>query len=372
LIPPHSSQNLKTKIAQTISWQFYESQQDGVDVSVIVPLIAKELEETEDKIKETIAEMIEGSSDESQTDTKTEEEYRYEEYLAFLGEYDKQQIDKHDFLVEQKPANSYGLPFLETVVLVKKLRELRVQTGFSRIKPPELGDESGEEQDSEKIETMPVSQRRQKWLPCYEVRGEGIFLEFNRDELRKWATTSEVKSHLSRLIGRSEKNPDAFGVVSKLSPEFVFLHTLSHALIKQLSFECGYSSSALRERLYCSNALGKTMYGILIYTAEGDADGTLGGLVRQGEADLFKNTLISAINETQWCSSDPLCIESPGQGYQALNLAACHSCCMLPETSCELMNRYLDRATLIGTLSNPSLGLYSETIKQRLERLDQQ
>jgi hypothetical protein len=58
----------------------------------------------------------------------------------------------------------------------------------------------------------------------------------------------------------------------------------------------------------------------LIYTAEGDADGTLGGLVRQGEADLFKNTMLSALNESQWCSSDPLCIESAGQGYQALKL----------------------------------------------------
>jgi hypothetical protein len=368
LIPPHSSQNLKTKIAETLSWQFFDSQQDGVDVSVIIPPIAKELEQTEAKILETINEMIEGSKEESSGDSKTEEEYRYEEYLAFLGEYDKEQSDAHDFLTEQRTSKEYGIPLLESVVLVKKLRELRVQTGFTRIKPPQVSQENDDEND-EKIEIMPVSQRRQKWLPGYEVRGEGIFLEFNKDELKKWANNADVKAHLAPLIARSTKNPDAFGIVPELSPEFVFLHSLSHVLIKQLSFECGYSSSALRERLYCSNALGKTMYGILIYTAEGDADGTLGGLVRQGEADLFKNTMLSALNESQWCSSDPLCIESTGQGYQALNLAACHSCCMLPETSCELINRYLDRATLVGTLTNPEIGLYTDTIKQRLEQL---
>jgi hypothetical protein len=186
--------------------------------------------------------------------------------------------------------------------------------------------------------------------------------------LKEWAGNPLVKSHLDGLLSRSRKNPDAFGIVSELSPEFVLLHTLSHVLIKQLSFECGYSSSALRERLYCSNVLGRQMYGLLIYTAEGGSDGTLGGLVRQGESDLFPNTLMNAINEAQWCSSDPLCVESSGQGYLGLNLAACHSCCMLPETSCELLNRYLDRSTLIGTLSQPSIGLYSSMLKQLMAR----
>jgi len=31
-----------------------------------------------------------------------------------------------------------------------------------------------------------------------------------------------------------------------------------------------------------------------------------------------------------------------------LNLAACHCCALLPETSCEEMNLLLDRAALIG------------------------
>jgi len=366
LIPPHSSQNLKTRIAETLAWQLYISQQDAMEPSLAIQLITNELQEELEKVSVSFQEMTGEDSDKS-LDSKNEEEYRYEEYLAFLGEYDKAQSDVRDFLIEQKPIAGYDMPLLQSVVLVKKLRELRVQTGFSRIRPPQASEEEPSD-DVEKIEIMSVSQKRQKWLPGYEVRGEGIFLEFKPEELKKWAGAPQVKSHLEGLLDRSRKHPDAFGVVTELSPEFVLLHTLSHVLIKQLSFECGYSSSALRERLYCSNVLGRQMYGLLIYTAEGDSDGTLGGLVRQGEPDLFPNTLMNAINEAQWCSSDPLCIESPGQGYLGLNLAACHSCCMLPETSCELLNRYLDRSTLIGTLSHPDIGLYSSVLKRLTEQ----
>jgi hypothetical protein len=366
LIPPHSSQNLKTKIAETLAWQLYISQQDAMESTLAVQLIANELQEDLKKVDESFQEMTGDEPDKDQ-ENKNEEEYRYEEYLAFLGEYDKAHSNVHDFLTEQKPIEEYDMPFLKSVVLVKKLRELRVQTGFSRIRPPQASEEEHSDED-EKIEVMPVSQKRQKWLPSYEVRGEGIFIEFKPKALKEWAGNPLVKSHLDGLLSRSRKNPDAFGIVSELSPEFVLLHTLSHVLIKQLSFECGYSSSALRERLYCSNVLGRQMYGLLIYTAEGGSDGTLGGLVRQGESDLFPNTLMNAINEAQWCSSDPLCVESSGQGYLGLNLAACHSCCMLPETSCELLNRYLDRSTLIGTLSQPSIGLYSSMLKQLMAR----
>src|SRR5207249_2437890 len=65
-------------------------------------------------------------------------------------------------------------------------------------------------------------------------------------------------------------------------PRFVLLHTLAHLLINQLSFDCGYGSSSLRERIYCTQEHDQPMMGLLLYTASGDAEGTLGGLVRQG------------------------------------------------------------------------------------------
>jgi len=101
------------------------------------------------------------------------------------------------------------------------------------------------------------------------------------------------------------------------------------------------------------------MSGILIYTASGDSEGTLGGLVRQGEPGRLDQTLRAAIANAAICYSDPLCIESNGQGVYSLNLAACHACTLLPETSCEMGNTHLDRGLVIGTPKNPEFGYFS-------------
>ena len=106
----------------------------------------------------------------------------------------------------------------------------------------------------------------------------------------------------------------------------------------------------MKERLYCSEiADGKHMSGIFIYTASGDSEGTMGGLVRQGCADTFPGIFKKAMEEAMTCSNDPVCGLSMGQGRDSLNLSACYSCCLIPETSCEEFNIFLDRGTIVGT-----------------------
>lgn len=64
----------------------------------------------------------------------------------------------------------------------------------------------------------------------------------------------------------------------------------------------------------------------------------------------------------QWCSADPVCMEmgrGSGQGPDSLNLAACHGCCLVPETACEEFNRLLDRGLLIGPFDNPEIGFFN-------------
>ena len=102
------------------------------------------------------------------------------------------------------------------------------------------------------------------------------------------------------------------------------------------------------------------MNGILIYTASGDSEGSLGGLVRQGKPGNLENVVTAALYSAQWCSSDPVCMESNGQGPDSCNLAACHGCCLLPETSCERGNRLLDRALIVGTLDRKETGYFSD------------
>ena len=150
------------------------------------------------------------------------------------------------------------------------------------------------------------------------------------------------------------------------TPKFVLLHTLAHLLVRQLAFECGYAASSLRERIYASDK-GTPMSGILIYTADSDAEGSLGGLVRQGNKDRFIPTLITALERGQWCSADPVCRELSGQGMNGLNRAACHSCSLLSETSCISHNSLLDRMLLLGYDEiNHDYGFFSEMINKSL------
>ena len=104
------------------------------------------------------------------------------------------------------------------------------------------------------------------------------------------------------------------------------------------------------------------MAGVLIYTSTPDSDGTLGGLQRRAMPDLLDATIKSAIKSLQWCSSDPLCINGEMALLESHSVASCHSCVMVPETSCEFHNRFLDRGLLVGSDENPNLGFFRNLI----------
>ena len=103
------------------------------------------------------------------------------------------------------------------------------------------------------------------------------------------------------------------------------------------------------------------MAGILIYTSAGDSDGTLGGLVRLGRPGSLEPIIRRALSNASWCAADPVCMEMAdhgGQGPHSCNLAACHNCALLPETSCEEFNRFLDRGHVIGIPGKPGTGFF--------------
>lgn len=224
--------------------------------------------------------------------------------------------------------------------------------GFSRIQPAMTRNDVG---------FVDVKDPDTRWYPAYEVRGEGIFIEFNQEDIDNWVETHPAVNERVAILNRNY----ATSFIGKnhprtITPKFLMLHTLSHLLISQLSFECGYSIASLSERLYCAEESdGKNMAGIFIYTASGDAEGTLGGLVRQGRPDAFPGILRKAIANAKTCSNDPVCIMSRGQGRDSLNLAACHACGLLPETCCEERNAFLDRGVIVGTYENPGIGFWA-------------
>ncbi|MFG3106870.1 DrmB family protein [Streptomyces tendae] len=223
------------------------------------------------------------------------------------------------------------------IVLADRLREVRALSGFTRVSPDAT--------------VVPAdTTRRLKWLPAVEVFGEGIFLSLNPAELAGWEADREVRKRVGGMradLDRSFQRDRLEALTGpELAPRFVLLHTLAHLLIRQLSFESGYTTASLRERVYARPE--QDQYGILVYTAAGDAEGTLGGLVRQGEPPRLAETLLRMTEAAAWCSADPLCSEHTGQGFGNLNRAACHACALLPETSCETGNTLLDRTLVVG------------------------
>jgi hypothetical protein len=234
---------------------------------------------------------------------------------------------------------------IEGVSLVLKLRETRALAGFTRIVPERI---VGAPNPSEHMWKNQPENPKERWLPASLVYGEGIFIWFNQERLAKWEDQLDsLKKPFDSLKDREALSAKRMGRdISQLSPRFLALHTLAHLAIRRLVFECGYGAASLRERLYISDNPQARMAGILIYTASGDCEGSMGGLVAMGAAKRLENMLVAAVEDSAWCSSDPVCSDigrSGGQGVDGLNGAACHCCALLPETSCELFNCYLDR-----------------------------
>lgn len=297
---------------------------------------------------------LDGVAEPSLLSAQSEEDFRHSEYDALKNERGGAQTD---LLVERAVFKEYQTSiasFFSDLALVHKLRETRVLAGFTRILPPDGN------LKSERLRELKLD-KRIDWLPAIVVRGEGIFFEFNPDFLNAWVKeTKFVNDRVNSLNAHyNERRIKQSQEERPIRAKFVLMHTFAHVLINQLAFECGYGSASLRERIYCDfSNLSQPMSGVLIYTASGDSEGSMGGLVRQGHHGTFENIIMRALQHAAWCSSDPVCIESNGQGADNTNLAACHGCCLVPETSCEEGNRLLDRALLVGTPTHPEVGFF--------------
>ncbi|SHH41127.1 DUF1998 domain-containing protein [Sporanaerobacter acetigenes] len=306
--------------------------------------IGKKLKYSKEEIKEQIIYRINNYKDDS---PKSEANIMMDEYKAFsLGDN-----NSLDFVTETEEIPESLIGYIDQIVLAKKIKEVVVLTGFRRIKP-------GDEFENDNSKVAPLSNKRKNWLPAVEFWGEGIFIKFNKERIRKWEENDQVIKRIEILEHNKER---AKFKCNKFSPRYVLLHTFSHLLIRQITLQCGYSASALKERIYTTQVYENRKYemeGVLIYTASPDSEGSLGGLVSQGGGKNLEKTIKKALDQARWCSSDPLCIQSGGQGLNSLNLAACHSCTLLPETSCEMRNLFLDRATIIGKLENKDIGYF--------------
>jgi len=295
-----------------------------------------------------------------QAEPEAEEDLKRREYIAFMHPETKAD-GRTEFEIARRAVHNRYADRFSLVAAASRLREVRALRGFTRIDSiPDLGERTDVSELDVRI--APLGLKEVDWLPGIDFRGEGIFIQLDELVLAAWEAQPTVTTEAARLIAQFNEWRSTRSLDIREFPgmRYVLLHTLAHVLIRQLALDCGYSSSALRERIYCKRG-GDPMSGLLIYTASSDSDGSLGGLVDQAIPDRLGPLLMDAMRESAFCASDPLCGGGEIGAATHINGAACHACLLLAETSCEFGNRLLDRATLVETLGNRRMAYFETT-----------
>lgn len=349
---------LDEKVKATVDHQFddmIKMDRQGM-LDIIINMLAKENGIDPDSMRLAYHQKKNAGNGE-----QSEVEYLHDEYLTLR---DPKITKKGEFVGKSLDVSNYSLPLMRRLIskvsLVETITVTRALVGFTRLNP--------EYNDSKTMteRRRVLSRKKLDWTLASQTIGEGIFIDFDVTCLKEWATRPEVIKRMRTMQRNLDEARAGRNLApQKLNPNYVVIHTLSHLLLLGISEVCGYTAASLRERIYCQNFLGdegtedfEDMHGLLIYTASSSGDGSLGGLVRSGEPGRFEEIILKALQKATWCSDDPVCIESTGQGLDSCNLAACYNCALLPETACENGNKFLDRGLVIGTLDEPQTGFF--------------
>jgi len=298
----------------------------------------------------TIQKLIDNDFSERNVEiSKTENEYRYDEF-NFITSREKEKID--DLLIFEKIDTSFfQSELIKSIYKMDKIKITFVQTSFTRQEP--ISSDLFLKDDSEITETKDAIKKKftstygvnTKYLPAVESFGEGIFFEFDNEKLEKWLEENpQVASRISAIIENHLVSESTLNKELEVTPKFILIHTFSHLIIKELEYLAGYPATSIQERLYIDEEL--KMQGVLIYTVAG-SEGSYGGLTSICDNEKIGNLIQSAIIRANDCATDPICYHTSGQGVGNQNLSACFNCTLLPETSCEMFNSFLDRRILI-------------------------
>ena len=229
-----------------------------------------------------------------------------------------------------------GTRFL--VAPLSRLRTVIVQRGYRRAVDAET--------HPELVDVSFTDLEGKKWYPAVEFLGEGIFIMIEDFQVKggmadRWVEAYNSPSSYPEHIFRDPQTK------VELHPAFVWWHTFSHLLIRAISAESGYSSAAIRERVYLEVLEQGFRGGVVLYATQPGSEGTLGGLIALVPS--FQHIIDVALEQLQTCSEDPLCRDQKFD-IGAYNGAACYGCLLLSETSCEHRNMWLDRNVMLENL----------------------
>ena len=245
---------------------------------------------------------------------------------------------------------------IQSVVAVHRLREVSCLYGFTRFEAAPTSIDGDLEEVFIAVHGAALTNDL-SWLPAVEQFGEGIFIKFDEGMLARWYDGAEVRTRDDELRAGFErwvaKRFEGRKPPSYPGAPYTLLHSFSHALMGEVALDCGYPASALKERIYALvDGTSPGRFGILIYTATAGSQGTLGGLI--AIIPRLGRIIDRTLERLTLCSSDPICADHKPESHtddRALHGAACHSCLLIAETSCEHRNLYLDRALVTDTVS---------------------
>ena len=322
--------------------------------------------------KAVVKEALDGLSDEevfaeiksrALGGVRAEKSVKVAELETLISVKDEIGEDRPDgvFYARSLPRTIWERPWMapiERVVLVHRLREVVAQVGFTRFESA-APDTEGELDIGVKRASLA---REVSWLPAFENKGEGVFLQFSKAAIQTWMTRTAVQGRSIELAAGFEAWRKEHSGTTRTVPNLAYLmmHSFSHLLLTALALRCGYPASSIRERIYAIPEVG---YGVLLYTGTSDAEGTLGGLVQLGRQ--IHEVVQSALELGMLCSNDPVCAQhDPSNAHERrfLHGAACHGCLLISETSCGQQNDYLDRSLVVPTVENQGAELFSEIL----------
>jgi len=282
--------------------------------------------------------------------SKTVKQAEIETLVAAADELGDDRPDGN-FFARNLPREAWEKPWMkdiERVVLVHRLREVVAQVGFTRFEALSA-DIDGELEIGVRRADLA---REVSWLPAIENRGEGIFIQFKTEAIKRWKDRAEVVAR-GQVLDRgfaawSEDHKQSKREFPGLP--YIMLHTFSHLMVTAVSLECGYPASSIRERIF---AIPDAGYGVLLFTGTTDAEGTLGGLVEVGRH--IADHVHDALRLGELCSNDPVCAQhDPSSTHESrfLHGSACHGCVLIAETCCEQHNEFLDRSLVVPTVDH--------------------
>lgn len=279
-------------------------------------------------------------------ESATYESIRKQEWNTLI----QNQVDEQNFTSFKVGVHKELAPYFDSIYRVDSVPEVQVLQGFTRLDYIDrLGDDD--------IELQPVvNNREEKWLPAVRNYGEGIFLKFNLAKLKEWEEKEQITNEIYKAY--NDYREEFENSLIHFAPRQILIHTFSHALLRELAAYSGYSTTSLKERIYAMDG----MHGVLIYTASGDSEGSLGGLTRLAQSEKLYPIILRALENMSHCSSDPICSDGDFEYHTTANGAACHACTFVAETSCEWGNMLLDRRTLIDINPNQHYGYFDELL----------